>query len=599
MKFSLPGILALFLLATVPVTAPSAGEVTATNPAVSTASKWWAIPYPDRFDVSLLSREQAQLSISGKDFVTAAGDTFIFRGVNIGDPDKLDSQGQWTRALFEEIHSWGANTVRLPVHPVAWRERGADWYFARIDEAVLWANALDMYLVIDWHSIGNLQTQQFQHPMYVTSGVETATFWRGIAHRYAEVPTVAVYELFNEPTDNYIGFGSGSLGKADWDGWRDMLESLIDLVRVYDPSAIALVGGFNWAYDLAPVADRPVRRDGVAYAVHVYPQKARPEDGSRQAQFDLWQSQWGWAADRYPLFASEIGWVREDGYGAHVPVIDNSGSYGPQLVEFMEARGISWAVWNFDPDWSPTLIADWSFTPTEQGRFFRDVMQRLRDGSMPLATLPSPRVEEYPWMSMSRWRTMHAEDVDIAAGGGVRLLFLGDSITEGWPADLWSAHFSRYGAANFGIGGDRTENLLWRLRNGSTGRLDPEVVVLMIGVNNFGLRGDSPRDVFLGVQAVVEEAKAAFASARIVLLGILPYGQQADSPGRRDVIETNALLASLADDPRVEFHDIGAAFLQADGSIAPAVMADFLHPTDEGYAIFAGQLDPILAALLE
>ena len=69
MKFSLSGTLVLFLLATVPFTAPLAGEVPATNPAESTASKWWTIPYPDRFELSLLSREQAQLSISGKDFV--------------------------------------------------------------------------------------------------------------------------------------------------------------------------------------------------------------------------------------------------------------------------------------------------------------------------------------------------------------------------------------------------------------------------------------------------------------------------------------------------------------------------------------------------
>lgn len=563
------------------------------------AQPWWEIPYPERFDPSRLAREQPFIAISGKDFVTPDGARFVFRGVNIADPDKLEFQGQWSRELFEEIHRWGANTIRLPVHPVAWRKRGADWYLARIDEAALWANALGMYLVIDWHSIGNLAAQQFQHPMYVTSEVETTTFWRAVAHRYTNVPTLAVYELFNEPTDDYIGTGSGSLGRADWDDWRATLESLIDLVRVYDPTVIPLVAGFNWAYDLGPVADRPVRREGVAYAVHVYPQKARPESGTRQAQFELWQGQWGRLADRYPLFASEIGWVSEDGYGAHVPVIDNDGSYGPNLVEFMEARGISWTVWNFDPDWAPTMIENWDFRPTGQGRFFRSVLQRLRDGPMPLAVLPAPRGEEYPWMPMERWRALHAEDRAIAGAGGVDLLLLGDSITEGWPADVWAAHFSRYRAANFGIGGDRTENLLWRLQNGAAGQLDPRVVVVMIGVNNFGLRGDSPREVYLGVQAVVEEAKSAFAGARIVLLGILPHGQQPQTAERQSVAETNALLAGLAADPRVDFHDIGAAFLQADGTISADVMADFLHPTASGYALFARELEPIVRAALE
>jgi endoglucanase len=539
---------------------------------------WWEVPYPGRFDTTLLAREQSAISVAGKDFVTADGRPFVFRGVNVGDPDKLAVQGHWNSGLFEEVHRWGANTVRLPIHPVAWRQRGADWYFDRIDEAIEWANALDMYLIIDWHSIGNLQAQQFQHPMYVTSPVETATFWRGIAHRYRDVPTLAVYELFNEPTDDYIGTGSGSLGRADWAGWREMLESLIDL---------------------GPVADRPVRRDAVAYAIHVYPQKTHPADDTRQAQFDLWQQQWGWVADRYPVFASEIGWVAGDGYGAHVPVIDNHGTYGPNLVRFMEDRGISWTVWNFDPDWAPTMIADWEYTPTEQGRFFRYVMQRLRAGPLPPSVLPSPRVVEYPWMSIDRWRSMHAEDVAVAGAGGARLLFLGDSITEGWPPDLWTSRFGAYRPANFGIGGDRTENLLWRLQNGDVGSLEPEVVVIMIGVNNFGLGGDSPRDVYLGVQAVVDEAKRAFPSARIELLGILPYGQQAGTAERNQVREANALLAGLGDDPRVDFHDIGAAFLEPDGSIAPATMADFLHPTEQGYRIFADQLAPILDAAFE
>lgn len=570
--------------------------VCAGSPDQASATQWWDIPYPVRFDHSRLTQEQPVVSVSGKAFVTADGAPFVFRGVNIGDPDKLVFQGHWQRGLFEEVQRWGANTIRLPVHPAGWRKRGPDWYFARIDEAVQWANALGIYLVIDWHSIGNLQAQQFQHPMYVTSEVETATFWRGIAHRYKDVPTVAVYELFNEPTDNYIGSGSGSLGKADWDGWRGMLESLIDLIRVYDPTVPVLVGGFNWAYDLGPVADRPLRREGVAYAIHAYPQKTRPADETQQAQFELWQDQWGWVADRYPLFASEIGWVSEQGYGAHVPVIDNQGNYGPNLVQFMEARGISWTVWNFDVDWAPTMIADWDFTPTEQGRFFRYVMQRLRGGSLPLSVLPAPRVSEYPWMSIDRWREMHTEDVVVASNGGVDLLFLGDSITEGWPADLWESNFSRYRPANFGIGGDRTENLLWRLQNGAVGHLDPRVVLLMVGVNNLGLRGDSAQDVATGVQAVIEQARVSFPAARIVLLGILPYGQRGGTPERQRVIEVNGLLAGLAADPRVEYHDIGAAFLEPDGSISPAVMADFLHPTSEGYERFARELEPLLRA---
>jgi len=564
------------------------------RPALADEPQWWSLPYPGRFDAATLAVEQPAITIEGKDFVTSGGEPFVFRGVNIADPAKLSAQGHWDRRLFEEVRSWGANTVRLPIHPVAWRERGADWVFAHIDEAVQWCNQMGMYLIIDWHSIGNLEAGMFQHPMYDTSVVETANFWRSVAWRYRDVPTVAVYELFNEPTDNYIGAGPGSLGKASWDSWREQMEDLIDLLRVYDPGSIPLVAGFNWAYDLASVAEQPIRRDRVAYAIHPYPQKALPSEPTRDAQFALWQEQWGWVAERYPLIASELGWVAEDGYNPHIPVIDNEGRYGPLLVEFMEARGISWTVWNFDPDWAPTMISDWEFTPTEQGRFFRYVLQRLDGGSLPLSALPAPRLTEYEWMSIARWRQMFAEDVAIAAAGDVDLLLLGDSITEMWPDSAWQGYFAPLNAANFGIGGDRTENVLWRLQNGATGILQPRTVVLMIGVNNFGLRGDTPAQVYEGVAAVVAQLRESFPEARILLLGILPYGEQPQTPERQAVGETNRLISSLAAEPQVEFHDIGAAFLEADGSIAPSIMADFLHPTEQGYEVFAEQLLPML-----
>jgi len=367
---------------------PDSGKIGVFASSHSDAAEWWTIPYPGRFDRSLLSKEQPVISVKGNGFVDEKGNTFVFRGVSIADPDKLAREGEWDKSLFEEVHRWGANHIRLPIHPIAWRHRGEGWYFARLDEAVSWANALGMYLVFDWHSIGNLETEMFQHPQYVTSLAETANFWKSIAHRYKGVATAAVYEIFNEPTDDFVGAGKGSLGKSSWDDWRDTLEDLIDLVYIYDPDVIPLVAGFNWAYDLGPVADKPIRREGVAYAIHPYPQKSRPDSNTREAFHDAWQKHWGWVAESYPVIATELGWVREDGHGAHIPVINNDGSYGPNIVSFMEERGISWTAWCFDPRWSPTMIRDWDFTATEQGIFFKEVMQRTRDGLSPLAARP-------------------------------------------------------------------------------------------------------------------------------------------------------------------------------------------------------------------
>lgn len=337
--------------------------------------EWWNIPYPTSFDTGSLVNEQDFITVDGNSFVDEAGEEYIFRGVNIADPDKLAYQDRWNKTLFEELDRWGANTIRIPIHPLAWRIRGKSWYFDRIDEAVHWANELDMYLILDWHSIGNLEAELFQHVMYVTTQAETTQFWRDVALRYKNVPTIAVYELFNEPTNDYIGTGVGSLGKASWSTWREMMEELIDLIYTYDKKVIPLAAGYNWAYDLTPIAQEPIRREGVAYTIHPYPQKAKPKVKTKENFFKAWEKTWGYVADTYPVIATEFGWVREDGYGAHVPVIHNDGTYGPNIIEFMEKKGISYTVWIFDPDWSPTMIDDWDFTPSEQGAFFKKVMQ--------------------------------------------------------------------------------------------------------------------------------------------------------------------------------------------------------------------------------
>ncbi len=212
-------LISLFLLVFTAAQCVAADELNhgAVNEQV-TGEEWWDIPYPDRFDASLLTEPQETLTVSGKDIVDESGDVVVLSGMNIGDPAKLVRQGQWNLQLFAEVADWGANTVRLPVHPIGWRKQGPAWYMDRIDEAVFWANSLGLWLIIDWHSIGNLNSQMYQHPMYQTSLVETRDFWRRMAFRYRDVPTLAVYEVVNEPTNDFIGNGAGSLGPLDWAG---------------------------------------------------------------------------------------------------------------------------------------------------------------------------------------------------------------------------------------------------------------------------------------------------------------------------------------------------------------------------------------------
>lgn len=216
--------------------------------------------------------------------------------------------------------------------------------------------------------------------------------------------------------------------------------------------------------------------------------------------------------------------------------------------------------------------------------------------------VPAPRAIDYEWMSIARWQEMHAADVAIAAKGGVDLLFVGDSITEGWEwndGEHWKKHFVPLGAANFGIGGDTTQNVLWRLENGAVGGLRPKVVVLLIGTNNLGRENATPADAARGVEAVVAKLRSAFPAAKIVVHGVFPCDASPQAEIRGRVAAVNERLRALdGRDGLVVVRDLGPIFLEPDGTISPAVMPDGLHLSPEGYRRWAAELVPLVGGLL-
>ncbi|SMO39686.1 Cellulase (glycosyl hydrolase family 5) [Gracilimonas mengyeensis] len=305
------------------------------------------------------------ISVDGNRFVDENGYEFRFRGVSSSDPGKLKEQGKWTLEYFEAIKSYNANVVRFPVHPSAWRERGQENYLKLLDQGIEWAGKLGMYVIIDWHSIGNLRTEVYQSEMYNTTKTESFRFWRTIAARYKENPVVAFYETFNEPTTYH-----GQLGTLTWAEMKKLHEEMIGIIYAHDKTVIPLVSGLNWSYDLSPVVENPIKYPGVAYVTHPYPQKRE------QPWEEKWQDDWGFVAETYPVVATELGFMSEDGPGAHVPVIGDE-TYGNAIIDFFEERGISWVAWVFDPQWSPQMFKNWEYEPTMQGKFFKEKMGEL------------------------------------------------------------------------------------------------------------------------------------------------------------------------------------------------------------------------------
>jgi len=144
------------------------------------------------------TKSMTWISVEGNHFVNESGETVVFRGLNVRDPHDLANQGHWKKSHLEEARRWGANVIRLPIHPRSWRERGQAEYIKLLDQGVEWARELGLYLILDWHSIGNLKQDKYGHEMYVTTVAETQAFWHMMSKKYAHEPIVAMYELFNE-----------------------------------------------------------------------------------------------------------------------------------------------------------------------------------------------------------------------------------------------------------------------------------------------------------------------------------------------------------------------------------------------------------------
>ncbi|UII25524.1 glycoside hydrolase family 5 protein [Fulvivirga maritima] len=305
----------------------------------------------------------SRISVSGNHFVNEQGQTIVFRGLNTSDPNKLKKEGHWNKEYFDEMAHWGANIVRFPVHPQDWRERGSADYLKLLDEGVKWASELNMHVIIDWHSIGNLKEEIFHMPSYRTSIKETTEFWDTISKHFKGNTTVAFFELFNEPTTR-----EGEYGNITWLEWKSIMEDLIAVVRKNENTSIPLIAGFNWAYDLTEVASSPIDAPDVAYVSHPYPQKREIPWPAK------WTADWGFVKDKYPVVLTEVGFCGPHDRGAHVPVIGDD-SYGKVLDNYCDDKGISYVVWVFDPQWSPMLFSDWSFKPTTQGKYFKQSLQ--------------------------------------------------------------------------------------------------------------------------------------------------------------------------------------------------------------------------------
>jgi lysophospholipase L1-like esterase len=207
------------------------------------------------------------------------------------------------------------------------------------------------------------------------------------------------------------------------------------------------------------------------------------------------------------------------------------------------------------------------------------------------ATQPVPSATQPSIKAFDR----HQQFLAIAHKGNIDLLFLGDSITDFWRRPdrglaVWNKYFAPLNAANFGISGDRTQHVLWRIQNGELDGFHAKCIVLMLGTNNLSggkIVRNTTDETIAGLKLVVDEIRARQPGAKLLLLGIFARGKTPHDPFRGPVKTVNAVLATWADNKNIFYMDLGNLFLNPDGTLKMELMADPVHPNTRGYQVWA------------
>ncbi len=217
-------------------------------------------------------------------------------------------------------------------------------------------------------------------------------------------------------------------------------------------------------------------------------------------------------------------------------------------------------------------------------------------GTQQAADQSSPAVTPQP----TKWLQRHKEKLaEIKKSDRIDLVFLGDSITHCWEQEglkVWNKYYKDRHALNLGFGGDKTEQVIWRLQNGEGDGYKARLAVIMIGTNN-GFRKDTPAEVAAGIRGILEEWHRRQPQSKVLLLAIFPRGKNPTDLRRQLNEKVNALISKFADNKRVFYLDIGDKFLADDGILSKQIMPDLLHPHGKGYQIWAEAIEPTVKKL--
>lgn len=277
------------------------------------------------------------LHTSGKDIKDSLDNKVILRGVNVADPQHLDTK-PWERpgvtamsVVQNVINNFNVNVIRIPVLPGSGGKEG--WFSSSTGKQKYFDNHLKdlvqyitdqkIYAIIDFHYISD----------YSSLKSKTLEFWEFMAPQFADNPYV-IYEIFNEP-----------INPDSWSTWKTTIaQPAVDVIRKYAPENLIIVGGPGWSSHMAGAATDPVKGSNIVYTAHVYSNQG-PEK---------WEARFGELTKKYPVFVTEWGFEEGGTEGG------TASDYGTPFLKWIEDRGLSWTAWCFDSVWGPRMFdSDW------------------------------------------------------------------------------------------------------------------------------------------------------------------------------------------------------------------------------------------------